>query len=155
MDDSQRALDRALRSLAVRAHSEQELVKKLEQAGFDERIIAETMAKLASYHFTDDETFAAQWAAARARRGLGPWRIARELRDKGIARETADEIIAGFDEDAGLEAATALALKHLRKGDERARRRAYDAMIRRGYGYDMARQALDLAIETLQNEAEE
>ena len=155
MDDKARALDRAMRMLAARARSEQEIVDRLAKAGYDERVIAETMAKLADYHFTDDEAFAAGWAASRARKGLGPYRIARELREKGIDRETAEAVMEDFDEDAALESATALALKHLRKGDDRAKRRAHDALLRRGFSYDMVRKALGEAASQLEIEDED
>lgn len=153
MDDTGRAVDRALRSLALRAHSEQEIVDKLTRAGYDEQTIAGAMARLAEYSLVDDASFASQWAQARTRRGMGPWRIARELRDKGIDRETADEALSNLDEDAALEQATALALKHLRRADKNARSRAHGALIRRGYGYDTARQALDRALAELDEEA--
>lgn len=152
MDDAKRAVERAVRSLAVRAHSEQELVEKLTRAGYEEQVIAEAMAKLAKHGLLDDAGFAAGWAASRARKGMGPYRIAQELRMKGIDRETIDAVLADMDEDSELEAAAALALKHLRKGDERAKRRAYEAMVRRGYGYDTAREALTLAEQRLSEE---
>lgn len=153
-DDVQRALDKALRALSTRAHSEQEIVRKLTRAGFEERAIAEAMAKLASYRLTDDAAFASQWARSRARRGMGPYRIARELRDKGIAREESDAALAALDEDASLDAATQLAAKHLQRGDERAKKRAYDALIRRGYSYDTARKALADALAAISEEAD-
>lgn len=145
MDETQRAVERAVRSLAARAHSEKELVDKLVKADFDERTIAAAMAKLAAYHLIDDEAFATQWAATRARRGIGPRRISRELRDKGIDAALVESIVSAMDEEAMLEAATDLALKQLRKGGNNAYRRANDAIIRRGYDYDLARTALSEA----------
>ncbi len=145
MRKKQEALEKALRVLAGRAHSEKEIVDKLTIAGYDEREIAEAMAKLAEYNLVDDDAFAGQWAASRARRGLGPWRIAQELRQKGVDRETADTALSDIDEDAMLENAVLLAEKHLRRGDANAQRRAYDALQRRGFGYDMARRAIERA----------
>lgn len=152
---AQKALERALRSLAIRAHSEQEIVDKLVRAGYEEEDIAEAMAKLAEYKLVDDEAFAVQWAASRARKGMGPRRIAQELYHKGISRDTADAAIGNLDADDEVEAAAKLALKHLRKGDERAKRRAYDAVIRRGFGYDTARNALARAALILAEEDSE
>jgi len=152
MHEKPRALDKALRSLALRPHSEGELVEKLTAAGYSEREIAGAMAKLAEYHFIDDSQFAAQWAAARARRGLGARRIAQELRHKGIARDISDEALASLDESVLLENATSLAAKHLRRGDSNARRRAYAALIRRGFDYSLANQALDRAAAEVEGE---
>ncbi len=150
--EKQRALERAIRALAARAHSEHEIVEKLTRAGYDERIIAETMHTLSKHELVNDASFARQWAGARARRGMGPFRIAQELRHKGISREDADNALAQLDEDIALEQATALALKHLQKGDDRAKRRAYEALIRRGHSYDTARAALAEAERQLEEE---
>lgn len=155
MSDTQRALDKALRALGMRAHSEKEIVDKLERAGFDERTIAEVMAKLTEYNFTNDEDFARQWTQTRAKRGLGPWRISQELRRKGIDTETVTEAVAEIDEEEAFEQAQTLALRQLRRGGDRARKRAYDAMIRRGYDFDMAREALDAALRIHQEETSE
>ncbi len=150
MQPKGRALDRALRSLAMRDHSEREIVDKLTRAGYDEREIAEAMAALAQHNLVNDEAFARQWTSARARRGLGPRRIAWELREKGIQSETRDAALAEIDEDAMLEAATALAAQHLRRGDENAKRRALAALSRRGYGYDTAKQAIQRALSIIE-----
>lgn len=150
--EKQRALERSIRALALRAHSEQEIVDKLKRAGYDEHAIAETMQTLSRHALTDDTEFARQWAAARARRGMGPYRIAQELRHKGVSREDADAALAQLSETDALETATALALKHLKKGDERARRRAWEVLIRRGHSYDTAREALAEAEKRLQDD---
>lgn len=155
MDEVQRALDSALRSLSGRARSEREIVDKLTRAGYDERTVAAVMEKLSAYDLVDDASFARQWAASRSRRGMGPYRIRQELRQKGIAGDAADTALQGIDEEATMDAAVQLAIKHLRRGDERAKRRANDALVRRGYGYAEARAAIDRAEKMLQAEDDE
>ena len=145
MQKKDHALDKALRSLALRAHSEKEIMEKLMHAGYDEREIAKAMAKLIEYNLLDDAEFAAQWAASRARRGLGQYRIAQELRQKGIDPETAGNAMGQIDEEVLLKNATELAEKHLRRGGDTARRRAFDALIRRGFGYALAKDAVEQA----------
>lgn len=142
MQEKQKAMDRAVRALASRAHSEAEIVKKLEASGYEESIIAQVMAKLVEYGLVDDAAFARDWARARARRGMGRYRIAQELRMKGIEGDMAEMALSAIDEDASFASAVALCEKHLRRGDERAKKRAYDALIRRGYAYDVAKEAL-------------
>jgi len=147
MHEKQKAMEKAARALSMRAHSEAEIVEKLSRQGFDERTIAEVMQFLAEHQLTDDAAFADQWVRARARRGIGPRKIAWELRQKGIDSEIAEEALAGIDEDEALEPAVALAQKHLGRGDEKARERAYGALVRRGYPYDTVKKALELASE--------
>lgn len=152
MQQKGRALDKALRALAARSHSEKEIVNKLARAGYDEHEIAEAMAALSSHALVDDAAFAMEWAVSRAKRGLGQRRIAHELREKGIDRETADAALAQIDEDTALENARALAEKHLRRGGNAARRRALDALSRRGFGYGLAMQAIALAALAIESE---
>lgn len=145
------ALEKALRILAVRAHSEWEIVDKLTRAGFDAQAVASAMALLTEYGLVDDDAFARAWVASRARKGLGPYRIAHELRQKGIAAALCDAALADIECDDSLQAATVLAQKHLRRGDANAKRRAYDAVCRRGFSYETARQAIANAQQLLES----
>lgn len=153
MQEKERALDKALRALAGRARSEGEILEKLRRAGFAEETIAQTMAQLDRAGLLDDEAFAGAWAAARARRAVGPHRIAHELRQKGVDAQTASLALESVDGDEALAAAAALAARYLRRGGENVERRALAALQRRGYGYDDARRALEKAhVETQENE---
>lgn len=153
MQEKERALDKALRALAGRACSEGEILEKLRRAGFAEETIAQTMAQLDRAGLLDDEAFAGAWAAARARRAVGPHRIAHELRQKGVDAQTASLALESVDGDEALAAAAALAARYLRRGGENVERRALAALQRRGYGYDDARRALEKAhAETQENE---
>lgn len=154
--DAQRAMERALRSLSMRPQSEGELVEKLQKAGYDERAIAAAMAQLAKAGLVDDKAFAAQWTQYRAGKGLGSFRIAQELRHKGVQEAIIQDVLADMDEDDTLEMATALAERFLARGNpDTANRRAYAALLRRGYSYDVARQALAAAEALLDEEDEE
>ena len=153
MQEKERALDKALRALAGRARSEGEILEKLRRAGFAEETIAQTMAQLDRAGLLDDEAFAGAWAAARARRAVGPHRIAHELRQKGVDAQTASLALESVDGDEALAAAAALAARYLRRGGENVERRALAALQRRGYGYDDAWRALEKAhAETQENE---
>ena len=153
MQEKERALDKALRALAGRARSEGEILEKLRRAGFAEETIAQTMAQLDRAGLLDDEAFAGAWAAARARRAVGPHRIAHELRQKGVDAQTASLALESVDGEEALAAAAALAARYLRRGGENVERRALAALQRRGYGYADARRALEKAhAETQENE---
>jgi len=147
MHEKQKAMEKAMRALSMRAHSEAEIVEKLTRQRFDERTIAEVMQFLAEHRLTDDAAFAGQWAKARARRGIGPRKIAWELREKGVASDIIEEALEGIDGDESLEPAVALAKKHLSRGDEKAKQRAYGALVRRGFPYDTVKKALELATD--------
>lgn len=146
MQKKKDATERALRSLAYRAHSEKEIIEKLEKSGFDERDIAEAMQKLTDYALVDDQDFARQWALSRARRGVGPRRITQELRQKGIDSELIHSAVSEIDEDASFASAINLAAKYMRQDNPNARQRALNALMRRGYDYGIAKEAVNTAV---------
>lgn len=141
------SLDKALRFLGMRAHSEKEIIDKLTKAQFDAHDIAATMSFLAEYGLIDDAIFAKAWAESRAKKGLGPYRIDQELQQKGIPSELRDAVLSEIDENESLHSAIAIAKKYIERGDENAKRRAFDAICRRGHTYATARQAIAQAIE--------
>ena len=93
-----RLLDRAVRILAVRDHSEQELRRKLSAPVMSKNGPEEIDATAEDYdrviawcyehRYLDDERFASRFLASRGRKGYGPARIRQELNQKGVARET-------------------------------------------------------------------
>ena len=93
-----RLLDRAVRILAVRDHSEQELRRKLSAPVMSKNGPEEIDATAEDYdrviawcyehRYLDDERFASRFLASRGRKGYGPARIRQELNQKGVARES-------------------------------------------------------------------
>ena len=113
-EEKRRALDRAFRSLAARAHTEKEIVEKLTRAGYSEEAIAGAMETLTRYRLVDDAAYAESWVSARAKRGIGPYRLQQELRRKGVSREDAQAALDTLDADDSLDAAASFAAKRLK-----------------------------------------
>lgn len=147
------ALNYAVSLLAQRAYATGEVEQKLRHMGFRPCTVEMVLYKLTSNDLMDDAEFARQWAAARANHRLGPARIAQELRRKGISREETESALAGLDDDALIEGAAALARKSLSRakpGEDPRKvvQRTMAMLARRGYGYDAARRAIELARST-------
>lgn len=148
------ALNDAVALLAQRARASGEIRQKLRRKLYMEDTIEMVIYKLEKERLMDDEAFARDWAASRARCQIGRSRIVRELRMKGISQEMAENALAELDEEEGDEAAVALAQKLLRRysgeADERkAMQKLLAAMARRGYGYEESRQAIETAVEQI------
>jgi regulatory protein len=102
-----RLLDRAVRILAVRDHSEQELRRKLSAPVMSKNGPEEIDATAEDYdrviawcyehHYLDDERFASRFLASRGRKGYGPARIRQELNQKGVARESIEKAMRECD----------------------------------------------------------
>ena len=104
-----RLLDRAVRILAVRDHSEQELRRKLSAPVMGKNGPEEIDATAEDYdrviawcyehRYLDDDRFASRFLASRGRKGYGPARIRQELSQKGIARQVVDQAMRECDID--------------------------------------------------------
>ena len=145
------ALEGAVRLLAARARSEEEIRRRLSAAGYMDDTVDMVLFKLEKEGLVDDEAFAREWAAARARGGIGRERIMRELLQKGVSRELAAQAVEALDGDESGDAAADLARKLLRRyaGEADAKKamgKLLAAMARRGYGYDEARRAVERAL---------
>ncbi|OGP15273.1 MAG: hypothetical protein A2052_09340 [Deltaproteobacteria bacterium GWA2_54_12] len=89
------ALGAALRLLGVRQRSVFELTGKLRDKGFADADINETVEKLLKAGYLNDESFAAALARSRAsHKAWGPAKIARDLSNRGIAREIVKDAVA-------------------------------------------------------------
>ena len=150
------ALDRAVGLLAMRAHARGEIEHKLTQAGYRPAVIEMVLYKLERERLLDDSGFSRQWVEARAARKLGPRRIAQELRRKGVSASDIEGALQEIDDDAQVEAAATLAQKALdraKAGEDprKTAQRVIGMLVRRGYGWDIARAAIERCMGELED----
>lgn len=148
------ALERAVELLAARAHSRREIEQKLRRSGYRPSTIEMVLYKLERERLLDDADFARQWVESRANRKLGRRRIQQELRHKGVSAEEAEAALEDIDEEDQLSAAVSLAEKaaaRVRPGEDprKAAQRITGMLIRRGFGWDVAREALQQVMRGL------
>lgn len=146
------ALNDAVALLAQRAHASGEIAQKLRRKLYMEDTIEMVLYKLQKERLLDDEAFAREWAASRARCQIGRARIVQELRMKGLPQTLIQNALEEMDAEESEEAATVLAQKLLRRyageTDERkAMQKMLAAMARRGYGYEASRSAIEKALQ--------
>jgi len=137
----------AIRLLARREHSVQELARKLKRKGWPEPLIQPCIAELVEAGLQSDERFAESFSRTRADKAYGPVRIKAELAERGIDRSLVNRALGGLDVDwlaqaakwygrrYGDEPATDLDLK------EKSRRR--QALARRGFDESVIRELID------------
>ena len=152
------AWEAAVALLAMRARSSQEIRRRLRLRHFARAEIEAAIDRLTAAGYLNDAAFAQQWARARQeRQALGPGRLARELKAKGVGEA---EIAAaletlGAEREVREVAAEAAArrLKGLRGlPAEVGRRRLAAYLERRGYSteviLDLCRQHFPHGAET-------
>lgn len=145
------ALDRAVGYLAARARSTREIEQKLLQVGYRPCTVEMVIYKLQRENLLDDADFARQWVESRQNHKLGRSRIAQELRRKGVSQEEAEEALAIIEDEDQLAGAIALAEKaavRIKPGEDmrKAANRIAGMLARRGYSWDIVKQAVSTAI---------
>ena len=141
-DDIHQVYEAALNFLSYRPRSVTELRTRLERKGHDPEMVGQVLARLEEQGIIGDEQFARFWVENRQAHSPRGGRMLRmELRYKGVDRETIEEALPDDDEEdtAALRVARAKArsLKGLEWMD--FRRRLGDYLVRRGFGYETAR----------------
>ncbi len=92
------ARDAAIRLLARREHSTDELRRKLKRRGYGAQTIDEVVTTLRSSESVSDARFAESFARVRSERGQGPLRIRAELRERGVTDVLVDEVLTTTSE---------------------------------------------------------
>ena len=146
---AERALADAYRLLGHRARSRAELRRRLLQQEHDEVVVHAGLERLADEGLLDDGEFARRYVAdKRTLAGWGSQRIRRGLAELGVAGPVVDAAVGSADAGGDAEAEYARALAILTaKGSARppleaARRRAYQALLRRGFASGLAYRAV-------------
>lgn len=142
------AMATALHYLGYKPRTEREVRRKLDEK--DLGVVADrTIARLNELGYLDDASYAHMYVESRLRRGYGPRRIRMELRRRGVANAQVEEALEEVvDADDRLEAAREQAARRwprLQKvaDPRRRRKKLYDFLLRRGFGYDLVRQVTD------------
>lgn len=141
---SQRCYEAALRYLDYRPRSQAELRQRLARRGFDEENVEATLARLQEQGLVDDLAFARFWQENR--QAFSPrsrWLVRRELKQKGVADEVIERVVAKVDEeDSAYQTAIAKA-RNLPLADyEGFRKRLSEYLKRRGFGYGVIKNTL-------------
>jgi len=145
-------VDAALHYLSYRPRSKDEVRRRLQQRGFADDVIVETMDTLKERGFIDDVAFANFWKDSRLSFNPRSRELLKlELRQKGVSAHIAAETVEDIDDETsayrvGLKKSRGLGL--LDYAD--FRRRIFGYLRRRGFGYEVANKV----VERLWNERE-
>ena len=143
--------DKALQLLTRRPHFRRELETKLLGRGFEPEAVTRTLDRLTELRYLDEEAAVRGFVEGRLRRGpVGRRRLEADLGRRGADGETAarvlDDLVAGDDREAALEAAHAFA---------RGRRRDPAAVARHLERKGFSRRAIFAVLDELRGSFEE
>ena len=139
------AYDAALALLTSRAHSAEELRRKLMRKGFEKSEISSALGRLAGSGLVDDARFAADFARSRltGQRPASVRRVKQELIRRGVDGGIASESLASLVEEEGIDESVALELAARKKLSTMVsletpvqRRRLFSYLARKGFEID-------------------
>jgi regulatory protein len=144
-DERKRAVRLGYEALERRERTVAELRAVLERKRIGPAAIEAAVEELRDTGYLDDATYARRFAEDR--RELQRWgrdRIARDLRRRGVEPEVIEAALSDRGGEAELEAAVALLTDRLPRPpeDDRARDRAWQLLVRRGYEPELAYEAV-------------
>ncbi len=139
-----RTLQRAVKLLAAKPRSIEELRERLLEKGWADEAAADyALAKLKEYGYLDDERFAFGFASYRVKqKPVGRQRLARDLKTRKVSKETADAALELVYQETPEEELIARAIeKRVRlRGRPTTRQETkslYDHLLRLGFSYDL------------------
>lgn len=146
-DKAEKARQYSFLLLKYRLRSSDELSRRLQKKGFEPEVIRDTISFLTGRGFLDDESFAAQWIASRLKRPFGLRRIEIELKAKGVApqliRRQKEAAARGYDEEGVVLRLARNRWSKLKAVEpQKARRRIYGYLLRRGFSPDIVMDAI-------------
>jgi regulatory protein len=145
--------DAAVRALMRRAHSVQEMKRKLERRSENKLLVQVVMARLKESGLIDDARYAKQFARQRTEsRKQGKFRVARDLRARGIPdrqiAEALEETAKTSDEGAMVRARIERKLRSYRgEIDEKKMASIYGSLLRAGFSADVVRRELKAIVK--------
>ena len=137
---------RAFSYLARRFHSERELLIKLKQKSYEERLIKLVLNELREKSFIDDQVFANHFIEEKLKKKRwGKNKIRAALFSKGISASIIDEVLKSFDsEEDQNEAAISLVKKkfeNLKKREtdcKKLKQKLVAFLLSRGFEYEIS-----------------
>ena len=148
------AYNRTLDYLSYRPRSRREVVEYLQRRDLPEVQIEGIVTRLLRSGLLDDEAFATYWVENRERfRPRGVRALRYELRSKGVDDEIIDRVISVVDVSSSAYRAAGNKARQLGQKDYATfRRKLIDFLARRGFDYQVAKEAVErhwaeLAIE--------
>lgn len=149
MEGFSKAMNRAMYYLGKQIRSRKEVSTYLARKETEPEVMEAVLDRLEKLGYLNDQYYAERFAAARIKKG-GSFRVSMELRGKGISAEDAQAALEQIDPAQEEQSALRYAERALRgETDDKARRRAYAALSRRGYSGELIRRVMEQALGEL------
>lgn len=147
-DTATDASENARPTIKPKTYTKSEIARRLEREGFSAEAIEVSIAELIRSGHIRDRKYAENWIARRQKSNpRGKILLKQELVEKGIDKETAEEVVATVETENEAEIALQIAQKRVKQYKQLpthvAKRRLHGFLARRGFGSDVVRLVLE------------
>jgi regulatory protein len=142
----------AFNLLSYRQRSRQEIKERLLRKDYELEVVKQVIQILEQLDYIDDREFAISWTKDRITKGFGPYRIRRQLKEKGVAKELIEssleeEYPSQLEYDLAAELATKKRV-HYKDADPYERRNKLSQVLKRkGFSFETINLVLDDLLE--------
>lgn len=137
--DLDKAVDKALATLAKAERTRAEVQTRLESGGFEPETIAAAIQKLEAWGYLDDHRVAKREVDNLAP-GIGKSRIRARITHRGVEEEIVDQVIQKVDDQSELEKANTLLKKRFLPDGDPAKAGRF--LLQRGFEEEIVRTAI-------------
>jgi regulatory protein len=148
------AVESAIRFIAFRPRSIQEVRRNLAEKDFSQEVIDSALERLSAKGYVDDQAFARFWIENRESfKPLSPAALRQELQQKGVTSDVIREVLSAVDEEEAAYRAAAGQARRLRATSQREFKQKIASFLqRRGFSYSTTRTVTKRLIEELETE---
>ena len=155
-----RAFQRAVKLLAAKPRSIEELRERLAERCSSKPVVETVIARLREYGYLDDERYALGYASSKVRQQpIGRRRLelslARKKVDRSVADEALDQVFAETSEEALLDRALEKRVRLRGRPKTRAEAKSlFDHLLRQGFPFELVSQKVRTASKADLDETE-
>ncbi|MGM0369418.1 MAG: regulatory protein RecX [Bacillota bacterium] len=142
----------AFNLLSYRQRSRQEIKERLLRKDYELEVVKQVIQILEQLDYIDDREFAISWTKDRITKGFGPYRIRRQLKEKGVAKDLIESVLEEeYSSQLEYDLAEKLATKkrvHYKDADPYERRNKLSQVLKRkGFSFEIINFVLDDLLE--------
>lgn len=133
------AFERAVGYLSSVPRAKREIARYLGDKGYDKDVISKVIERLEFYHYIDDRAYAQTYIRSKTKK-YGSYRIAAELKQKGVDPAVISELLEENDSESDM--AVAVAQKYIGSRRTVDKQRVKRFLAGRGFSWDSISQAI-------------
>lgn len=141
------AYESALNLLTARDMTAHDMISALRRRGYLAPVAESVCARLTENRLIDDNRYAQRYVELRQDSAIGKYAMKRKLRAKGIDENIAEDALETLDDESQLATAKELAKKLSRRYENEElyakKSKLSQALARRGYSWDIVREAVE------------